>query len=124
VFGRLGSLCFRRRRIVAALWLITLVVLGGIQGGVGTAFKDEFNLPDVESKKGFDILEEHFGGQGTGVTGSIVFKADQGVRDPAVRSAMEGLFAKIDALENVTVTSPYVEGGDRQIASPPSPQAG
>ena len=58
---------------------------------MGTAFQDEFNLPDVESKQGFDVLEEHFGGQGTGITGTIVFRADQGVRDPAVRSAMEGL---------------------------------
>ena len=116
MFGRLGSLCFRRRHIVAAAWFIALIVLGSIQGAVGTAFQDEFNLPNVESKKGFDILEEHFGGQGTGVTGTIVFRADQGVRDPAVRSAMEALFAKVDAREDVTIASPYVEGGDRQIA--------
>ncbi|MDP1805347.1 MAG: MMPL family transporter, partial [Acidimicrobiales bacterium] len=124
MFGRLGSFCYRRRRRVVIAWFITLIVLGGVQGAVGTQFKDEFNLPDVESKQGFDILEEHFGGQGTGVAGSIVFRADQGVTDPAVRSAMEALFAKVDALENVTVTSPYAPGGDRQIASPPSPQAG
>jgi len=117
VFGRLGSACFRRRRIVVTLWFVALLVLGGLQGGVGTAFQDEFNLPDVESKTGFDILEEHFGGQGTGVTGTIVFHADQGVRDPAVRSAMEALFARIDARDDVTVTSPYAPGGDRQIAS-------
>jgi len=117
VFGRLGSACYRRRRIVVALWFISLLVLGGVQGGVGTAFQDEFNLPDVESKTGFDILEEHFGGQGTGVTGTIVFHADQGVRDPAVGAAMEALFAKIDARDDVTVTSPYAPGGERQIAS-------
>ena len=117
MFGRLGSACFRRRRIVVTLWFVALLVLGGLQGGVGTAFQDEFNLPDVESKTGFDILEEHFGGQGTGVTGTIVFHADQGVRDPAVRSAMEALFARIDARDDVTVTSPYAPGGDRQIAS-------
>jgi RND superfamily putative drug exporter len=91
-------------------------VLGSIQGTVGTAFQDEFNLPNVESKTGFDILEKHFGGQGTGITGTIVFRADQGVRDPAVRSAMEGLFAKVDAREDVTVRSPYAEGGESQIA--------
>ncbi|HWI05763.1 MAG TPA: MMPL family transporter, partial [Acidimicrobiales bacterium] len=117
MFGRLGSACYRRRRIVVALWFSSLLVLGGVQGGVGTAFQDEFNLPDVESKTGFDILEEHFGGQGTGVTGTIVFHADQGVRDPAVGAAMEALFAKIDARDDVTVTSPYAPGGERQIAS-------
>jgi putative drug exporter of the RND superfamily len=117
VFGRLGSACFRHRRIVVAVWFASLLVLGGIQGAVGTAFQDEFNLPDVESKRGFDVLEEHFGGQGTGVTGTIVFRADQGVRDPAVRSAMEALFAKIDAREDLTVSSPYAPGGERQIAA-------
>ena len=117
MFGRLGSFCYRRRRLVVALWFVSLMVLGAVQGAVGTAFQDEFNLPNVESKKGFDVLEEHFGGQGTGVTGTIVFRADQGVGDPAVRSAMEGLFATIDARDDVTITSPYAPGGERQIAT-------
>jgi putative drug exporter of the RND superfamily len=117
VFGRLGSFCYRRRRLVAAAWFVALLILGGVQGAVGTAFQDEFNLPNVESKQGFDVLEEHFGGQGTGVTGTIVFRSDQGVRDPAVRSAMEALFATIDEREDVTITSPYAPGGDRQIAA-------
>ena len=117
MFARLGATCYRRRRRVAALWVVALFVLGGIQGAVGTAFQDEFTLPDVESRTGFDILEEHFGGQGTGVTGTIVFKADQGVQDPAVRSAMEGLFAEIDARDDVSIASPYGEDGERQIAS-------
>ncbi|MGI8983744.1 MAG: MMPL family transporter [Acidimicrobiales bacterium] len=117
MFGRLGSFCYRRRRLVVAMWFVSLVVLGSVQGAVGTAFQDEFNLPNVESKTGFDILEEHFGGQGTGVAGTIVFQADQGVRDPAVRAAMEALFAKVGARDDVTVTSPYAPGGERQIAS-------
>ena len=41
------------------------------------------NLPDVESKTGFDILDQNFGGQGTGQPGTIVFRAEQGV-DPAL----------------------------------------
>jgi RND superfamily putative drug exporter len=124
VFGRLGSFCFRRRRLVVALWFASLIALGSLSGAVGTAFQDEFNLPNVESKTGFDILEEHFGGQGTGVTGTIVFRAEQGVNDPAVRRAMEDLFAKVDAREDVTVASPYAPGGERQIAAAPSPDAG
>jgi RND superfamily putative drug exporter len=124
VFGRLGSFCFRRRRLVVALWFASLIAFGALSGAVGTAFQDEFNLPNVESKTGFDILEEHFGGQGTGVTGTIVFRAEQGVNDPAVRRAMEDLFAKVDAREDVTVASPYAPGGERQIAAAPSPDAG
>ena len=116
MFARLGSFCHRRRRLVAVGWFVALLVLGSVQGAVGSAFQDEFTLPDVESRTGFDILEEHFGGQGTGVTGTIVFRTDRGVRDPEIRTAMEGLFAKVDARDDVTVTSPYAAGGERQIA--------
>ncbi|MDQ3896561.1 MAG: MMPL family transporter, partial [Actinomycetota bacterium] len=123
MFGRLGSACYRRRRLVALAWLLGLFVLGGVQGAVGTGFQDEFNLPNVESKTGFDILKAHFGGQGTGVTGTIVFRADQGVRDPAVRAGMEQLFAEIGARDDVTIHSPYAEDGERQIAAQ-GPDAG
>ncbi len=124
MFGRLGSFCYLRRRLVVALWFAALVVLGSVFGAVGTAFQDEFTLPDVESRQGFDILEEHFGGQGTGVTGNIVFRAEQGVRDPAVRAAMESLFATIDARDDVTITSPYAPGAEGQIVPEGRPEAG
>ncbi len=116
VFARLGSWCYRRRRVVAIAWVLVLLVAGGISGAVGTSFSDEFTLPDVESRTGFDILEESFGGQGAGITGTIVFRADQGVDDPEVRSVMEALFAELDARDDVTVASPYAEGGTFQVA--------
>ena len=123
MFGRLGSACYRRRRLVALAWLFGLFALGGIQGAAGTGFQDKFNLPNVESKSGFDILKAHFGGQGTGVTGTIVFRAEQGVRDPEVRAGMEHLFAEVGERDDVTVGSPYAEGGERQIAAQ-GPDAG
>jgi len=116
-FGRLGAWCHDRRKLVLGLWLASLVLIGMISNGVGSAFRDEFNLPDVESKKGFDILEEEFGGQGTGQSGTIVFKADQGVNDPAVRRAMETLFSTVDAIPEINrVVSPYSEDGGRQVS--------
>jgi uncharacterized membrane protein YdfJ with MMPL/SSD domain len=48
MFGRLGSFCYRRRKRVAVAWVVALVVLGSVQGAVGTAFQDEFTLPAVE----------------------------------------------------------------------------
>ncbi|MGH2686841.1 MAG: MMPL family transporter, partial [Actinomycetota bacterium] len=89
-----------------------------MSGAVGSGFRDEFNLPDVESKQGFDILDAEFGGQGTGIVGTIVFQADQGVDDPSVRDPMEELFAEVAELPNVTrVESPYdEERGARQVA--------
>ncbi|HEX6419800.1 MAG TPA: MMPL family transporter [Acidimicrobiales bacterium] len=105
------------------LW-VALFLVGGAAQGAGDAFRDEFNLPDVESRTGFDILDEHFGGEGTGMVGTIVFQADQGVDDPGVRRQMQALFDEAAEIDGVTrVVSPYSPEGARQIAAE-GPQAG
>ncbi len=124
MFARLGPWCHDHRRLVLGLWILVLVLGGVLQGAVGGGFRDEFNLPNVESKRGIDILEDQFGGQGSGIVGTIVFKADQGVDDPEVREAMSALFAKVATIPDVTrVQSPFDEGGEQQIASQ-GPDAG
>ena len=118
MFARLGPWCHDHRRTVLVLWIAALLLGGVLQGAVGGAFRDEFNLPDVESKTGFDILDDEFGGQGTGQVGTIVFRAEQGVDDPEVRRAMTGVFNAVAGEDDVTrVESPYAEEGGRQIAS-------
>jgi RND superfamily putative drug exporter len=124
VFSRLGTWCHDRRKLVLGLWLGVLVFGFAVSGAVGNAFRDEFNLPDVESKTGFDILDDNFGGQGTGVVGTIVFQADQGVEDAEVEAAMQALFDEAAQLDDVTnVESPYSGEGAQQIASD-GPEAG
>jgi RND superfamily putative drug exporter len=118
MFTRLGAWCHDRRRLVLALWVALLLLGGAVSSSVGSGFRDEFNLPDVESKAGFDILDENFGGQGTGQVGTIVYRADQGVRDPAVRQAMEALFRRVATMRDVNrVQSPYAEENAQQISS-------
>jgi RND superfamily putative drug exporter len=117
VFARLGSWCHDRRRWVVGLWLVALFALGGLSSAVGTDFRSDFNLPDVESRTGFEILEEQFDNEGAGITGTIVFRAEQGVRDPEVQAGMEQLFTELTTeFDALTITSPYAEGGERQIA--------
>ena len=108
------------------VWLLALVVVGGISGSTGSGFSTEFSLPDVESAKGFEILEEDFGGVGAGIGGTIVFRAEQGVTDPVVKERMEALFAEIRQLPptasgttfpELRVTSPYDPGEQRRISS-------
>ena len=116
VLARLGRWSHTHRVRVVIAWVAALFVLGGVMGAAGTDFRSEFTLPDVESARGFDIIDAHFGGQGGGQTGSIVFRADQGVDDPEVEQAMEAYFAEVDAIPDVTVVSPYGPDGARQIS--------
>ena len=123
MFSRLGNWCHDHRRLVLGLWIVVFLIGGALQGA-GNAFRDEFNLPDSESRTGFDMLDEHFGGAGTGATGTIVFQAEQGVDDPEIEQQMQALFDKTAQIDDVKrVISPYSEEGARQIASE-GPQAG
>lgn len=100
------------------LWIAAVVVGSSLVGAVGTSTESEFSLPDVESRDGFDVFDEHFGGAGSGQTAPIVFVADQGVEDPEVQEAMTELFGTVEGLGDVSISSPYdnpdqiAQGGD------------
>ncbi|HET7845965.1 MAG TPA: MMPL family transporter, partial [Acidimicrobiia bacterium] len=125
MFARLGRWCFRNRGKVALGWLAALV-LGSVlvNAVIGTAYSTEFSLPDVESRRGFDILDEHFAGSSAGGEGgTIVFRAEQGVTDPEVQAAMTEFFDQASQIEGITLVSPYSPEGAQQIASQ-GPEAG
>jgi RND superfamily putative drug exporter len=87
--------------------VVILVVFGSVAAVGGSAFNGAFEIPDSESRDGFDALDEYFAGLGSGLSGSIVFRSDFGIDDPAVRAAMETMFAAVSAFEGLTVVSPY-----------------
>ena len=131
-FAKLGRWCFRHRGKVALLWLAVLIVFGGISSMVGTAYSTEFALPDVESRRGFDILDEHFADSGAGGEGgTIVFRAEQGVTDPEVQRAMTAYFERAGQIEGSrsSARTPPKEGsrsprGGRRPASSRMPRLG
>ncbi|MEO7573776.1 MAG: hypothetical protein ABIX10_15205, partial [Acidimicrobiales bacterium] len=98
MFARLGSWCFRKRKTVAILWVLGIVVVGAASSAIGGSFGQDFTPPGFESTRGIDTLEEEFGGQGAGIPGTIVFQVDAGIDDPEVRAAMEQLFAMVAAI--------------------------
>ena len=117
MFSRLGAFCVRHRHAVVASWLIGILGLGALSGVLGSDVRSDFDLPDVESRAGFDVLEERFGGFGAGATGRIVFQSESGFDDEGVRSGIEGFLAEVDAIEGTTVTSPFAPPVDDPAAA-------
>ena len=109
------------------MWVLALVAIFGAAGAIGPAYESVLDIPDSDSADGFAALDEHFPELGIGSqSGTIVFRADQGVDDPEIRAAMEGLFASLDAgfpgedgvpqHPGATVLSPYAPEGRAQVA--------
>jgi len=125
---RISAWCFDHRLAAVGLWLAGLVAVFTAAGVAGPAYDATLDIPDSDSADGFAALDEHFPELGVGsLSGTIVFRADQGVADPAVQAAMEDLFARVaagfpdedgePAHPGATVVSPYTDEGASQVAT-------
>ena len=123
MYSALGAWCFRNPRRVLLGWLVVAVAAGVLAGGLGAAYGSQLESPGAESGYAGDLLGEHFGDLGSNIAGTVVFKADAGVSDPAVQATVADLLAEVEALDGVTVGSPYDVDGARRIATEP-PHAG
>ena len=99
-----------------AAWLVVLVAGGALTGALGSNFKSEFNLPNVESKHGMDLLASDFGGIGAGSAGSIVFRTDGQFSD-AQRAELEAFLDDVADVDDTTVRSPFGPTGAPQIST-------
>ena len=128
LLGRIGGWCFDHGGKAAALWLTALIVVVAAAGVWGSAFESSSDVPGSDSAAGLAVLEEHFPDLGTGgQSGTIVFRAEQGVHDPDVVAAMDRLLATVDAgfpdadgvprAPGATVVSPYTALGASQVAT-------
>ena len=123
MLARIGGWCFRHPWRVVAAWVAVVVLVFGAVAAIGSTFDASFDIPDSEARRGFDALDAHFGGFGSGTSGSIVFRSETGIDDPAVRTPMEAMFAEVAQIEGVIVSSPYAGpesatqiSGDRRVA--------
>ena len=107
---------YRRRWTMLGIWVAALIGSGLLASSVGGDYSNDFSLPGAESQEAYDLLLDRFPAF-AGDTADIVFQAEDGVTDPQVQSALEGLFAEVSELDHVlAIESPYTEEGARQIA--------
>ena len=107
MYSSLARSCFRHPWRGVVVWLVVLFLALGASQSLGEAYSGDLAISGTESHDGNDILKRHFSGAGAGPAGTIVFRAAQGVDDPEVRSAMGELFARVKALEDTSVITPY-----------------
>jgi putative drug exporter of the RND superfamily len=120
MLARIARFCFRHRKLVVLFWVLTIVGMSMASGAVGTNYRTDFRLPDSESKNGFAILNDEYGGAG-GFGGTFVYKADKGIDDPEVKAAIEKMIEESTKIAGVaSITSPYSEEGasQRSVAGP------
>jgi RND superfamily putative drug exporter len=113
----LARWCYRHRLVVLLLWVGTLFGLGFTATSAGTDYANVFSLPDTDSKRANDLLQEAFP-ERAGDTDTVVWRVDEGsVRDADVRSRIEPALAEIGRMEGVgEVAGPYDERGAAQIS--------
>jgi RND superfamily putative drug exporter len=129
LLGRTGRWCFDHPWRAIGLWLATLVLVVGAASAMGESFSTTSDAGESDSSAGLEVLEQHFPELGAGGgSGTIVFRADQGIDAPEVQAAMEELFATVEAgfpedgsggeprAPGATVLSPYAEGSEAQVA--------
>ncbi|MFD3946957.1 MMPL family transporter [Streptomyces sp. NPDC058579] len=109
---KLGRSAFRRRRLVALLWVALLALAGVGAATAPAATSSSFSIPGTEAQKAFDLLEQRFpGGSADGGTARVVFKAPEGEKmtDPANKAKVQDVVAELKSGSDqvASVTDPY-----------------
>lgn len=108
---RFARWCFRHRRQVLLMWVIGLLLIGGIAKHVGSTYSNNFSFPSTDSSQASSIVEANFPSQ-AGDSDQIVVQAKSGtLATPEVEAAVNAMLAKVGKLHFVsTVSSPYRTG--------------
>ena len=113
---RLADWCYRRRRLVLALWVVALVGSFALSAAFGGGFRQDYLQAGSDSEAASDTLDESFP-QRSGDTVQVVVHSDAGVTTPAVRSRAEKIFADVAGSRHVvSVTSPFTAAGAGQVS--------
>ncbi len=99
---RLGRFSYQRRRIVAAVWALFLVLLGVGALTLGGKTTNTFSIPGTESQRALDALKTELPAA-SGASSTVVVKAPEGktLADPAVKAAVGTTVAKVAQVPSV-----------------------
>ncbi|MFJ6797787.1 MMPL family transporter [Streptomyces sp. NPDC091268] len=95
---RLGRGAFRRRRLVALVWVALLFAAGFGAASASAPTSGSFSIPGTEAQKAFDLLDQRFPGMAAdGATARIVIKAPAGQRvdAPAAKDQVEKIVSDL-----------------------------
>src|SRR5690606_18207762 len=76
---RLGRFAFRRRGLVALLWIVVLAAVGGATLSTSSTPSTSISIPGTEAQQAAELMEERFPGSKTdGATARVVLQAPDG----------------------------------------------
>ncbi|MEU3469446.1 MMPL family transporter [Streptomyces sp. NPDC006687] len=111
---RLGRGAFRRRGLVALIWVALLVAAGFGAATAAAPTSGSFSIPGTEAQRAFDLLDKKFPGMSAdGATARIVVKAPAGakVTDQGPKAEVEKLISGLKqgegAAQVASVDDPY-----------------
>ncbi|MQY09089.1 MMPL family transporter [Actinomadura macrotermitis] len=108
---RLGRFSYRRRRLVALLWVGLLVLFGVGAATLKGPTANDFSIPGTEAQRAIDLMRDRMPqANADGAVARVVFSAPPGtkVTDPAAKAAVEQAVGKLKAVPQVAgVADPY-----------------
>jgi RND superfamily putative drug exporter len=111
---RLADFCYRRRRLVLAGWVVTLIVVFAIGSALPAEHRASYQTPGAESTKAYDLLGQRFPAR-KGDSVKVVFAGN--IRDAGIRQQVEAVMATASGQPHVSgVDSPYAADGASQIS--------
>ena len=113
MMDRWARLLVRRRWWVIAAWIAIFLLLGAAFNRWGGQLTDTFSLPNTESQRAFDLLDQRFPAEAGSET-RAVFRARSGaISDPPVQIALDRFIAAAAGASGVVrVSDPRLSRGD------------
>ena len=108
---QLGRACVRHRWRTIGAWLITSIILIGLNQAVGGELTNGFVVQDFDSQSAYDLLADRFPAEG-GINAQVVVEAPTGslLSDPVQRKVLEGIAAELRTIEGVERVVPPIPG--------------